>query len=112
MNAWLQVKTGFGHLASEILRVLFQFIPQLRRFTQQVKNRDACPDDSWRYCIGKQVGTGALAQHLYDFFATGGEASGGAAQGFAQGAGDDIDAPRTSQCSMVPLPVFPTKPVA
>jgi len=51
-------------------------------------------------------------QPLDDFAARGNVAAAAAAQGLAECAGEDVDAAATPQCSGVPRPVAPMKPVA
>ena len=47
-------------------------------------------DRRWKR-IRKEIGSRALAEDIDDLFAAAGKSSGGAAEGFAEGAGDDID---------------------
>ena len=54
--------------------------------------RERGGDDRRGERVRKEIGAGALAEELDDLFAAGGVASAGAAEGFAEGSGDDVDA--------------------
>ncbi len=62
--------------------------------------------------VGEEVRPGALAQQGDDLGARGDVAAGGAAEGLAEGAGDDVDAVHDAVQLGVPRPPGPTKPTA
>ena len=59
---------------------------------EQVEDFERRGDDGWGDRVGEEIGARTLAQELDDLFAAAGVAAAGAAEGFAERAGDDVDA--------------------
>jgi hypothetical protein len=88
----LDVEAQSGEALAEEAGVVFQPVAQRGVGLEQVEHRQAGADDGRCHGVGEQVGARALAQQRDHVAAGGGEAATGAAQGLAQGAGDDVDA--------------------
>lgn len=87
-----QVEAGGAHALAEIAGIVLELVAQVGGGAEEFEYFNGGANDGRRQCIGEQVGTGALAQHVHDFLFSGSEAPGSTAQCFAKGAGDDIDA--------------------
>ena len=81
-----------GHLLAEIGGVGAQGFAEVVGRGEQIEDGERGGDDRRGERVRKEIRAGALAEELDDFFAAGGVASAGAAEGFAEGPGDDVDA--------------------
>ena len=68
-----------------------ELVLQLVGGTHHVEHLDACGGDHRRDRVGEQIRARTLAQHGDDLLLAGGEATYGAAEALAQGAGQDFD---------------------
>ena len=87
-----QGKTGRRHLFAEEAGVVPQALSQTVALAQQIKHADGSGNDCRRQRIREEIGTRALAQPFDDLGASGGIATGSAAQRLAQRAGNNVDA--------------------
>ena len=86
----LDVEAGGHHLVPEVVHVLYQLVVQGVALFEDLEGFQGGAGNHRRNGVGEQVRTGALAEHVNDFLAAGGETAHGAAKGLAQGAGEDI----------------------
>ena len=90
---WLlfAVEALFLHAAEEVVGVLVQFVLQGVGLAHHLEHADAGSHEAGGHAVGEEVGTAALTEHVDNLFLTGGEATHCAAEGFAEGAGEDFD---------------------
>ena len=86
------VETAGHHLVAEVGDVLHEAVVELVGLVEHLEGLEGCADDAGGHGVGEEVRARALAQEVDDLLTAGGEAAHGAAEGFAQGAGVDIDA--------------------
>ena len=89
--AGFAVEAFFLHAAQEVVGVLVQFVLQLVGLAHHVEHADAGGHKAGSHAVGEEVRTAALTEHVDNLFLTGGEATHGTAEGFAQCAGEDFD---------------------
>ena len=90
--AVFELESGFAQACLEASHVVHQAVAQLGGAVEQVEYGEAGSDDGWGEAVAKEVGARALAEHFDELLAAGGESAHGAAEGFAEGSGNDVDA--------------------
>ena len=89
--AGLAVEALLFHAAQEVVGVLVQLVLQGVGLAHELEHADAGGHEAGSHGVAEQIGTAALTQHVDDFLLAGGEAAHGAAEGFAEGAGEDLN---------------------
>mmetsp|Transcript_78788 Transcript_78788/g.219008 ORF Transcript_78788/g.219008 Transcript_78788/m.219008 type:complete len:389 (-) Transcript_78788:393-1559(-) len=91
VGAGLDLEAGGLDGLAEVGGVGFELVTQRGGAFQQVQHGQRRAGDARRQRVAEQIGPRALAQQLDHLLARRREAAGGAAQGLAEGAGDDVD---------------------
>ena len=86
----LDVKAGSLHLVAEVVDILYQMVMDGVVFLEHLEHLETGADNGGSQRVGEEVRTAALAQHVDDFLAAGGETAEGATKRLAQCAGIDV----------------------
>ena len=79
----LAVEAFLLHAAQEVVGVLVQLVLQGIGLAHELEHADAGGHEAGSHRVGEEVGAAALAQHVDDFLAAGGETAHGAAESFS-----------------------------
>ena len=89
----LECEAGARELLAEEARIVEQLRAQPRRVLEQIQHRKTRRRDHRRDAVGEQVRSRTLPQPVDDLAARGHITAAAAAQGLAERAGEDVDAP-------------------
>src|SRR5215467_10403692 len=91
MHAGFDRQAVLRQRSTEKLCVFLELVAQFGRCAEKLERFQRSSNNWWRDGIGKQIWPRTLPQKIDDLPAPAGEASAGAAQSFAERAGDNID---------------------
>jgi len=92
VRAGLEGESSGFQAGAVVAGVGFEFVAEFGGRGEQFQRGEGAGGDGGREGIGKEIRTGALAEEVDNFLASADVTAAGAAEGFAEGAGVDVDA--------------------